>query len=726
MRKISAFWPVLIAGVVFSFGAILLAAQEGRTAASAAAEVSGQRSAVSAETADAGMPAVAPGAQAGRQTTNEVQSGMPVASVQTALTNEEQRTKNEERFSTPANDKKENAGGVAEIAVAAKNGASPESGGTKGDSAGPAGTNLITVAFDNVPVQDVVNMFAQISGANIIMAGSFTNLFVTANLKNVDWKSALNLALGSVNLSMIEDPSGILMVVTSDIYPKKLQEIEATKPLITRTMVPRYLNAVDLVEQIKLFKVLSPRGSITTSQSARQDVINLKSSETKAALTIQNPSITTAIVITDIKEYVDKVEALVLALDKREPQVFIEARIINVASASGKQTGVDWSMLGAFGVQAGLNNLNWNYNDSHSVQNSRNNTFNQFDNRNNLDGVNQRYDINGQQYEEKTTTRTYDPQGNPIDTTVVTPTRTISDNINRGQNIADTRADTILDSMTQTRTATAFMNVSQVALVLSALENNNNAEMISHPQLVVGNRVEAKIHVGQRFPVLPTVKTDNTQAGSAPNITYSDGPEIILDLGLTLWVIPEIDLKHNTVRLTVRPETATHNGDVKNPQTGKTYPIVDSRDLTTRINVPSGQTVAIGGLVENKTSKVEIKVPILGDIPLLGLLFRHTTDQVIKNNLIIMITPTILDDNRPLTGLEIVAQQTMDKFGKIPLAAVKANPSNAVSGVSIGATAVTPAAGMGQKTDDRQQTTDAGRQTAPTAPVPSVTAPAKP
>lgn len=697
MRKVSAFWPVLIAGVVFSFGAILLAAQENQT-------TDGGR-----QTADFK-----------RQTTNEVQSvTSPVP--EAALTNDARQTTNE----APANGKKENSGSVAEISVASKNSAPPESGETKGAA---AGTNLITVAFDNVPVQDVVNMFAQISGANIIMAGSFTNLLVTANLKNVDWKSALNLALGSVNLSMIEDPSGILMVVTSEMYPKKLQEIEATKPLITRTMVPRYLSAVDLVEQIKLFKVLSPRGSITTSQSARQDVINLKSSETKAALTIQNPSITTAIVITDIREYVDKVEALVLALDKREPQVFIEARIINVASSNGKQTGVDWSMLGAFGVQAGLNNLNWNYNDSHSVNNSKNNTFNQFDNRNNQDGINQRYDINGQQYEEKTTTRTYDPQGNPIDTTVITPTRTISDNINRGQNIADTRADTILDSMSQTRSATAFMNVSQVALVLSALENNNNAEMISHPQLVVGNRVEAKIHVGQRFPVLPTVKTDNTQAGSAPNITYSDGPEIILDLGLTLWVIPEIDLKHNTVRLTVRPETATHNGDVKNPQTGKTYPIVDSRDLTTRINVPSGQTVAIGGLVENQTSKVEIKVPILGDIPLLGLLFRHTTDQVIKNNLIIMITPTILDDNRPLTGLEIVAQQTMDKFEKMPLSAVKANPSNAVAGISIGTNAVTPAAGMGRQADDRRRTTDdspgrsasaelGGQQTASNAPV---------
>ncbi|MFH1968734.1 MAG: hypothetical protein ABIJ53_00270, partial [Verrucomicrobiota bacterium] len=647
----------------------------------ATAEVGGQRSEVSAET-----PAV------------------PEA----ALTNEERLAAPAAPETPLAKGKNGSADGVVEITVSSKTSAVPESVETKSAD----GTSLITVAFDNVPVPDVVNMFAQISGANIIMAGAFTNMVITANLKNVEWKSALNLALGSVNLSMIEDPSGILMVVTSEMYPKKLQEIEATKPLTTRTIVPRYLNAVDLVEQIKLFKVLSPRGCITTSQSAKQDVISLKSSQTKDALTIQNPSITTAIVITDIKEYVDKVEALVLTLDKREPQVFIEARIINVASGDSKKLGFDWGMLDSFGAQAGLQNLAWNYSDSHSVKNTKDNKFNQYDRRSNQDDIKKRYDIHGQQYEETVVIDHAKTDDFPAwRETKLTPTREITDKIGQGRDITDDRSDSVLDSVMEARTASAFLNFSQVSLFLSALEKNSNAEMISHPQIVVGNRVEAKIHVGEKYPVLPTVKTD-TGSSSAQNISYSDGPEIILDLGLTLWVIPEIDFVHNTVRLTVRPETATQSGEVKNPLTGKTYPIVLSRDLTTRVNVPSGHTVAIGGLVENRKSKIEKKVPILGDIPLLGLLFRHTEDAVTKNNLIILITPTILDDSKPLTGLETVAQLTRDKYEKIPLSAVKAVPSNTVAGVTIGTNAVTPAAGMGQTAEGGRQTPDDGRQPA--------------
>lgn len=656
MKKVSAVLPVLIAGVVFSFVAIfyLMAQEKSATEQpSAVAEVSAE------------VPAVP-----------EV---------------------------PPANGKNGSADGVVEISVASKTGAPPESVETKN---GGAGASLITVAFDNVPVQDVVNMFAQISGANIIMAGSFTNMFITANLKNVEWKSALNLALGSVNLSMIEDASGILMVVTSEMYPKKLQEIEASKPLVTRTIVPRYLNAVDLVEQIKLFKVLSPRGSITTSQSASQDKISLKSSETKTPLTIQNPSITTAIVITDIKEYVDNVEALIRTLDKREPQVFIEARIINVSSGDSKKLGFDWDMLDRFGALAGLQNLAWNYNDSHSVVNTKASDLNQYDKRGNLDTLNKYYDINGQ----------------PIATE---PTRSIVDTIDLRRDNTYDQKDDVIDSVLQTKTASAFLSFSQVALFLSALEKNNNAEMVSHPQIVVGNRVEAKIHVGEKYPVLPTVKTD-TGSSSAQNISYSDGPEIILDLGLTLWVIPEIDFVHNTVRLTVRPETATQNGEVKNPLTGKTYPIILSRDLTTRVNVPSGHTVAIGGLVENRKSKIEKKVPILGDIPLLGLLFRHTEDAVSKNNLIILITPTILDDSKPLTGLEAVAQLTIDKYEKIPLAAVKDVPSNTLAGVTIVTNAVTPAAGMGKQASS-SSASPASTSSAPAAmPSPVATAPAKP
>ncbi|MBI2440783.1 MAG: hypothetical protein HYV35_05360 [Lentisphaerae bacterium] len=678
MRKVSTVRLVLIAGVIFSLVAVFLLAQK--------QESNAQPVTTEAPAAVAATPA-----------------GQAPHDTGQAPHDHTQRLASAEQAPAPSGGKNAVApGSGTEIVITAETSAPPQLIQTKATG---AGANLITVAFDNVPVQDVVNMFAQISGANIIMAGAFTNLYITANLKNVDWKSALNLALGSVNLSMIEDASGILMVVSSDVYPDKLKEIEASKPLITRAIVPRYMSAVDLVEQIKKLNVLSPRGTITTSQSKEQDWMNLKSAEKPTKLrrdptaseeVPQNPSITTAIIISDIREYVDKVEALVQALDKREPQVFIEARIINVASGDSKKLGFDWDMLDRFGAEAGLQDLVWNYRDGQSAQNLKQNSRKQYDTRSRQDDINKFYNVSDQQYEESVTSYEESPpeSGNWVARTLLTPTRTIADRIGQGLDIQSLRSDDITDSMSKSRTATAFLTVDKVSLFLSALEKNANAEMISHPQIVVGNRVEAKIHVGERVPVLPTVITYVTSASGVAIPAYTDGSEIILELGLTLWVIPEIDFQNNSVRLTVRPETKRQTGTEENPRTGKKYPIVSSRDLTTRVNVPSGHTVAIGGLVENEKVKREKKVPLLGDIPLLGLLFRHTEDAFTRNNLIILITPTILDDSKPLTGLEAQAQPTIDKLEKIPLSAVKAVPSNAVASVTVGTNAVTPAAGL--------------------------------
>lgn len=552
-------------------------------------------------------------------------------------------------------------------------------------------TNLISISLDGVPVQDVVNMFAQISGANIITAGTFTNVNVTANLKNVEWKTALNLALGSVNLAMIEDPSGILMVVTSEMYKQKIQQIEETKPLVTRTFAPKYLSAVDLAEQIKLLKVLSPRGTIITSQSKDQSLVNLKSSSQPA--TIQNPSITTAIIVSDIKEYVDKVEALIVQLDRREPQVFIEARIIDVGIASDEKLGFDWGMLEKFGIGTSLQNAQWQFSDGRQQVTTTDNRDYKYDRRSNKDDLNKRYDINAQEYEETTTTYEESPpgSGNWVSRTVITPTRTITDTINRGRELTSDHKDLLTDTFMENKMGTMILSVSDVKLFLSALRQNANADMLSHPVLIVGNRVEAKIHVGEQTWRISLKKTT---AGTGVNITenYSEDAAPV-DLGLKLWVIPEIDLPADTVRLTIEPEMTVFVENINTAQ-GSVYPVTSTRRISTRVNCPNSHTVVVGGLVENSKVKREKRVPLLGDVPLLGLLFRHTHDADIKKNLLIMLTPTILDDRKPLTGMEAIAQLTVDKFEKAPLPSVKNVPTNEAFAQSLATNLITPSSGL--------------------------------
>ncbi len=202
-----------------------------------------------------------------------------------------------------------------------------------------------------------------------------------------------------------------------------------------------------------------------------------------------------------------------------------------------------------------------------------------------------------------------------------------------------------------------------------------------------------------------SLKRDTTNTGAAPMDRYSEDAET-MDLGLKLWVIPEIDVDNDSVRMTIEPEMTVFVENIITAQ-GSVYPVTSTRRLSTRVSIPSTHTVVIGGLIENRKVKKVKKVPLLGDIPLLSYLFTHTEDVDEKHNLLIMLTPTILDERKPVTGLETIAQLTVNKFEHTPLAPVPNTPTNQIvaqamasnnvsSASNTSSTAESSAAGSGQ------------------------------
>jgi type II secretory pathway component GspD/PulD (secretin) len=439
-------------------------------------------------------------------------------------------------------------------------------------------------------------------------------------------------------------------------------------------------------------KILSPRGTIITSQSKDQSKINIKSTGSAVeAQNIQNPSITTAIIVSDIKEYVDKVEALIAQLDRREPQVFIEARVIDVGITYDQKLGFDWGMLDKLGVSASLKDASWKFTDNRSQTMSTDNRDYQYDKRNNLDSLNRNYDVNGVEFEKVTYVDRKLADGTTISEPQVTPTRTIADTINKGRELSSDKKDNILNTFTEGKMGTMVLSATDVQLYLSALRTTGNADTLSHPVLIVGNKVEAKIHVGEQTWKI-SLKKDTTTIGASPVDRYSEDASP-MDLGLKLWLIPEIDLPNDVVRMTIEPEMTVFVRNIVTAQ-GSVYPVTSTRRLSTRVTIPSTHTVVVGGLVENKKAKKEKRVPLIGDVPLLGYLFRHTEDIEERHNLLIMLTPTILDERRPLTGMEAIAQLTVNKYEQNPLAANKYVPTNQPFGQSLATNLITPSAGL--------------------------------
>ena len=127
--------------------------------------------------------------------------------------------------------------------------------------------------------------------------------------------------------------------------------------------------------------------------------------------------------------------------------------------------------------------------------------------------------------------------------------------------------------------------------------------------------------------------------------------------GHTLWVSPEITADGKSVRLSVHPQVTSADSDKRSDNWEKApddsmYPHVWTRELDTRVSVPSGQTLLLGGLIQSQNSITRKKIWLLGDIPFLGRLFRWESNSNKRSNLMILIRPTILDDETPETGFE--------------------------------------------------------------------------
>lgn len=197
----------------------------------------------------------------------------------------------------------------------------------------------------------------------------------------------------------------------------------------------------------------------------------------------------------------------------------------------------------------------------------------------------------------------------------------------------------LLDTAKGFNPATAFLDADGVSAVLSYLDTENDTKTIATPHAVTLDNEMTSLEVIEQYPVVNvTAGTANTTGGSS--ISYTN-------VGVKLRVTPHISA-NNYVNLKVWPEISSHEKDIQfTVSAGSTIPVpvFNSRTIETAVLIPSGYTVVLGGLVQDNLTTGETKVPILGDIPGLGSAFRHNNNSRSRDNLLIFITPTIVQDS---------------------------------------------------------------------------------
>jgi general secretion pathway protein D len=190
---------------------------------------------------------------------------------------------------------------------------------------------------------------------------------------------------------------------------------------------------------------------------------------------------------------------------------------------------------------------------------------------------------------------------------------------------------------------------------LTAIAKAGKTEILSRPSILARNNQAATISLGQQVPLISGTRFD-TFGNQINTVSYQS-------VGVNLSVTPFISSDGN-VEMVVTPEISslTDRSQWVNISSGGTngavlVPVINSRVATTTVVVPDGQTVVIGGLMENTQADSETKVPGLGDIPLLGNLFKRKVKENVKRELMIFLTPTIVKAPSQLAGMTQVERQ---------------------------------------------------------------------
>jgi general secretion pathway protein D len=201
-----------------------------------------------------------------------------------------------------------------------------------------------------------------------------------------------------------------------------------------------------------------------------------------------------------------------------------------------------------------------------------------------------------------------------------------------------------------------FQNISafNVRGILRALQSRSDVNILSTPQVLTSDNQKAEIVVGENRPFV----TGQSQTSGGNTLTTIERR----DVGVTLRLTPQI-LESDLVKLDVFQEISTVAESVAQSIGSVVVgPTTNKRSATTSVLVQDGQTAVIGGLMRDNLVVTERKIPLLGDIPVLGWLFKFRSKRTEKTNLLIFLTPTIVKSPHDLARLKTEKSDGMTRY----------------------------------------------------------------
>ena len=442
----------------------------------------------------------------------------------------------------------------------------------------------ISLNFQDIEVRAVLQLIADFTELNLVASDTVSGS-ITLRLQNVPWDQALELVLKTKGLDSRTIGNVLMVGPAEEIAERERQEIEANKQIAELAPLQSEfirIRYAKAADVVQLFEAGSEEGGSLVSE--------------RGSVVVDER--TNAIIITDTASKLAEIRDLVERVDVSIRQVMIEARIVIASTNLDEELGIEWG-----GGYLGDSNGN-----IYSVSGSRE----------------QVVSLNNDVVAGNTPTLTYPVEG-------------VQGGAGGGggaggqqqQGLGAALVDLGVSQATSGFAIGFTSNDLFLTAELSALESSGQGEIVSQPKIITGDKQQATIKSGQEVPY---------QEGAASGATTVSFKEAVLKLDVTPNITPDDRI---LLDLVVNQDSI---GDLVPSGTGGLIPTIDTTELTTQVLVGNGETVVLGGVFETNEITQVRKVPFLGDIPYLGVLFKNTANKTSKSETLIFITPRILSE----------------------------------------------------------------------------------
>ncbi len=499
-----------------------------------------------------------------------------------------------------------------------------------------------TFNFQDVPVRTVLQLIAEESNLNIVAADTVQGN-VTLRLINVPWDQALDIVLRAKALDKRRDGGVVWVAPQKELsdYEQAKEDariaIEQRAETVTEYIPVNYGNAEDIAKLLTEDSKSSNSGGGAAGQSQNRGFLSPRGS-------VSFDRRSNTLLLIDLPKKVAEVKQLVSLLDRPVDQVLIEARIVIASENFARDIGARLGLNGFNDGSRSLTSWGGSREDALSTQNSVVDTNIANHNADLAAEVANHNALVENNIKNLTAQRAYEaaisglskaaadkiPMPVPGAAKVVLPVHVFPTILHGLQ------SNFPVNNSGGSLALSILRGGHALDLELTAMQTEGRGEVVSNPRIITSNQKEAVIRQGDEIGYV-TITGGSGGGAATPNVQFKD---VLLELKVT----PTITNDNRVyMALAVKKDELARFLDVAN---FGAVPQITKREITTAVLVESGQTVVVGGIYEFKKQEDLSKVPFLGDLPGLGNLFRTKSKTSQKAELLIFVTPKILQVNQ--------------------------------------------------------------------------------